>query len=152
VSGSTNLIVAPERLPLRNFPVLLCRFGDPSNAAAVAHTVRAALRRADFTDGAQPLALAFAWDRDPLHADLHALASGICQALPQTLRSPTGLILLIDGDVGMTLGRILTTEVAPGARAISVDSVQLNEFDYVDIGAVAQPANVVPIVIKSLVF
>ena len=64
----------------------------------------------------------------------------------------TGLILLIDGDVGMTLGRILTTEVAPGARAISVDSVQLNEFDYVDIGAVAQPANVVPIVIKSLVF
>jgi len=62
------------------------------------------------------------------------------------------IVLLIDGDVGMTLGRILTNEVAPGADVIAIDGVQLKEFDYVDIGTLIQPADVVPVIIKSLLF
>ena len=35
---------------------------------------------------------------------------------------------------------------------LSLDGVRLQEFDYVDIGEVIQPSNVVPLVIKSLLF
>jgi ethanolamine utilization protein EutA len=35
---------------------------------------------------------------------------------------------------------------------MSIDGMQLKEFDYVDIGEVIQPAYVVPVVIKSLLF
>jgi ethanolamine utilization protein EutA len=62
------------------------------------------------------------------------------------------LILLIDGDVAMSLGRIIRHEVAPAADVIAIDGVQLKQFDYVDIGSVIQQTNVVPIIIKSLLF
>ena len=35
---------------------------------------------------------------------------------------------------------------------VAVDGLQLVELDYVDVGEVLQPANVVPVVVKSLAF
>ena len=62
------------------------------------------------------------------------------------------MVLVVDGDVGMTLGRIVRHEAAPGANVIALDGVQLKEFDYVDIGCMIEVTNVVPIIIKSLLF
>ena len=59
---------------------------------------------------------------------------------------------MIDGDIGKTIGNILTRECGVKSDIISVDGVNLKEFDYVDIGEVIQPTNVVPLVIKSLLF
>lgn len=153
VSGSTILVTHPDKLPVRNLPVLLCRFemGERIVAAAVAAEVRAIAARSDLDEGV-PVALAFAWQGEPSHARLHALAAGIAEAMASRLEAPPGLCLLIDGDIGMTLGRIITQEIAPGAAVIAIDNVQLKEFDYVDIGEVQKPANVVPVIIKSLVF
>jgi ethanolamine utilization protein EutA len=83
---------------------------------------------------------------------MHAVAEGICAALPKSLAAGLPLILLIDGDIGMSLGRVIRHEVAPGADVIAVDGVQLKQFDYVDIGRVIEVTNVVPIIIKSLLF
>jgi ethanolamine utilization protein EutA (predicted chaperonin) len=61
-------------------------------------------------------------------------------------------VLLIDGDVGMSLGRIVHHEAAPGANVIAIDGVQLTRLDYVDIGGVIETTNVVIVIIKSLLF
>jgi ethanolamine utilization protein EutA len=62
------------------------------------------------------------------------------------------LVLLIDGDVGKSLGRVIRHEITPAADVIAIDGVQLKEFDYVDIGSLIALTNVVPIIIKSLLF
>ena len=62
------------------------------------------------------------------------------------------LVLLIDGDAGLSLGRVIHFETAPGANVIAIDGVQLKQFDYVDIGAVIDVSNVVIVIIKSLLF
>jgi ethanolamine utilization protein EutA len=72
--------------------------------------------------------------------------------MEQTLRDGKPLILMMDGDVGRTLGRILRHELAVASSVISVDGLQLMDFDYVDIGTVIRPTNVVPLIIKSLLF
>ena len=59
---------------------------------------------------------------------------------------------MIDGDVGRTLGYILEHELAIGRPVMAIDGIQLKEFDYVDIGEAIRPAEVVPVVIKSLLF
>jgi ethanolamine utilization protein EutA len=71
--------------------------------------------------------------------------------------APTGkrdnvLVLMIDGDVGRGLGRILDKELHLDGKLISVDGVQLRELDFVDIGELLDPPGVVPVVIKSLLF
>src|SRR5262249_17258961 len=154
ISGNTILIADPDKLPLQNLPVISCKLtlGDEISADAVAVEVRAALIRADFEEGDSPVALSFPWHGDPSHPRLHAVAAGIGAALPRTVAEDWPLILLIDGDVGKSLGRLIREEIAPHADVIAIDGVQLKEFDYVDIGSVIAPTNVVPIVIKSLLF
>jgi ethanolamine utilization protein EutA len=59
---------------------------------------------------------------------------------------------MVDGDIGKLLGHILEHELHLGRHVISIDGIQLREFDYVDIGDVMRPTNAVPVVIKSLLF
>ena len=154
ISGNTILIADPDKLPLQNLPVLACRFalGDEIAADVVADEVRAALARADLAEGESPVVLSFPWRGDPSHNRLYAVAAGICAALPRTLEGEMPLVLLIDGDVGKSIGRIMLHEIAPRADVIAIDGVALKELDYVDIGSVIEPTNVVPIIIKSLLF
>ncbi len=62
------------------------------------------------------------------------------------------LILLCDSDVGGLLGLHLRDEVRADVPIISIDGVDLREFDYVDIGSLIPSSGAVPVVIKSLVF
>jgi ethanolamine utilization protein EutA len=154
VSGNTILISHPEQLPVRNLPVLICKFGlgETIDQEEVTGAVKKAIGASDLVEGEGPVALSFPWSGTPDYPRFAAVAKGLAAALPKTLANGHAIVLLIDGDVGMTLGRILTNEVAPGADVIAIDGVQLKEFDYVDIGTLIQPADVVPVIIKSLLF
>jgi ethanolamine utilization protein EutA len=154
ISGNTILIADPGKLPLQNLPVLACgfRLDEKINASDIAAGARAALTRADLIEGETPVALSFPWRGEPSHSRLYAVAAGICEALPRTLEEELPLVLLVDGDVGKSLGRIMRHEIAPRADVIAIDGVQLKEFDYVDIGNIIEITNVVPVIIKSLLF
>ena len=99
-----------------------------------------------------PAALAFRWQGDPLHSRLHELAFGITKGFSRTIAAKAPLVLLMDGDIGRTLGEILRRELNVSGDIISVDGVQLRTFDYVDIGELIEPTHVVPLIIKSLLF
>ena len=73
-------------------------------------------------------------------------------ALAPEGRRSRPLLLMIDGDVGKTFGRILTEELGLPGDLISIDGVQLSELDFVDVGELISPPGVVPVVIKSLLF
>ncbi len=151
VSGKTIHIGRAVQLPLHNVPVVfpaLARHGD-FTAAAVADEVGAALQRADIGPD-QAVALAIPWHGEPHYSRLRSLAEGLALALDNNSALP--LILMVDGDVGKTLGHILADELQVLRPVISVDGVKLQELDYVDIGKMVEPASVVPIVIKSLLF
>jgi ethanolamine utilization protein EutA len=153
-SGNTIMINDRALLPLHNLPVLPCRFdlSGEIDAGDVAAQVRAALAQSDIKDGASAVALAFRWQGDPLHARLAELAEGICAAVPKTLAAGLPLVLLIDGDVALSLGRVIHFETAPGANVVAIDGISLKQFDYVDISAVIDVSNVVIVIIKSLLF
>lgn len=153
VSGKTIHISEQMALPVHNIPVLsltLVLDGDFS-ARSVAAEISAALARAHVSEG-QPIALALRWRGDPHYARLRSLADGIALGIVTGLGPDAPLILMIDGDIGKTLGHILEHELRVTRHIVSIDGIQLREFDYVDIGAVIEPSNVVPVVIKSLLF
>ena len=155
VSGNTIFISEPDGLPIRNVPVahLDVDLTGPFGADDVAGEIRRALERLDRVEGEDRVAIAFRWGGDPLHARLHALADGICKGLPNTVADAEHpLVLVMDGDAGRTLGNILVNEMDVPGEVISIDNVQLREFDFIDIGAVIPQTNVVPLIIKSLLF
>jgi ethanolamine utilization protein EutA len=154
VSGNTILVSDPDILPLRNIPVIRphLHLDGEFSAETVSAQIARSLARFDMVEGEEIVALALRWQGEPLHARLHRLATGICAGMARTLRDGKPLIVMMDGDVGRTLGRILRHELDVASSVISIDGLQSKDFDYVDIGAVIRPTNVVPLIIKSLLF
>ena len=155
VSGNTIYISDLNGLPVRNVPVasLDLDLTGEFTADDVSNSIADALKRLDMVEGENRLAVAFRWGGDPLHARLHALADGICKGLPKTVADKDlPLVVVMDGDAGRTLGNILVRELEVPGEVISVDNVQLRDFDFVDIGEMMPDTRVVPLIIKSLLF
>jgi len=153
LSGNTVHISDSAVLPLRNLPVVYARLrnGHP-DADSVASAIRAGFVRLDLREGEHPAAVALPWRGEPHYANLRALADGIVQAMPNSLAAGFPLVIALDGDIGASLGGILAEDLEIRTPMISVDGLELVELDYVDIGEVILPANVVPVVVKSLAF
>ncbi len=155
VSGNTIFISDEKGLPVRNVPVasLQMDLTGEFTATDVSAEIKKTLKRLDMIEGENRLAIALRWGGDPLHARLYALAEGICTGLPKTLADPSlPLVVVMDGDAGRTLGNILVRELNVSGEVISVDNVQLRDFDFVDIGELMPETRVVPLIIKSLLF
>jgi ethanolamine utilization protein EutA len=62
------------------------------------------------------------------------------------------LILVNDGDIGGLIGIHVNEEAHLNLPVISIDGIEIKEFDFIDIGAILSASGAVPVVIKSLVF
>jgi ethanolamine utilization protein EutA len=62
------------------------------------------------------------------------------------------LVLVGDGDIGGLIGIHCVEQLRLRNPVVSIDGVELKEFDFVDIGAMIPASGAVPVVIKSLVF
>jgi ethanolamine utilization protein EutA len=153
VSGKTIYLPDPDVLPVHNIPVvhLGVDLAGEIDPASIASALRAGIARMDL-DRETRMAITFAWHGEPEHSRLKAAAAGIIQALGCHHRPDALLVLMIDGDIGRTFGHLLEHELDLPRRIVSIDGVQLQELDFVDIGALISPPGVVPVVIKSLLF
>ena len=153
VSGKTIYLPDPYVLPVHNVPVLRVEIDpegeiDPSHLAAA---LRAGMDEIDI-DGSGHIAIAFGWHGDPEYARLKAAGEGLLTALTPLAERLKLLLLMIDGDIGKTFGRLLHRELQWPGKIVSIDGMDLHELDYVDVGELIAPPGVVPVVIKSLLF
>jgi ethanolamine utilization protein EutA len=150
LSGSTIHLSDKAQLPLRNVPVLFpaLEFAGGLSSEQIAHAITGALARASLGED-QPVALGIRWQGEPHYRRLRELAAGIALSAGT---APLPLILMVDRDIARLLGHILEQELGVTRAVIAIDGIQLREFDYVDLGQPLQPSNVVPVVIKSLLF
>jgi ethanolamine utilization protein EutA len=155
VSGSTIFVDPLDAVPVRNVPVVAPEFpfdGETMDPAAVKGAVERALARMDLVDGKQPVAVAFHWEGSATFARLQAFCSGVKEGLGKILAKGHPLTLVSDGDIGGIIGLHFKEEMQVTSPVISIDGVSLNEFDYVDIGALIHSSGAVPVVVKSLIF
>ena len=154
VSGSTIFISPPDAVPVRNVPVVRIDFewDDDIDPAKVIGAIDNALRRLDLQDGRQPVALAFHWEGSATFARLQGFCGAVAEGLKPVLDKGHPLLLVNDGDIGGILGLHFKEEMKLDAPIISVDGIALQEFDYIDVGALIPSSGAVPVVIKSLVF
>jgi ethanolamine utilization protein EutA len=151
VSGNTIFVSPPSTLPLRNIPVVTpdFSFGDEIDTGGVATAIADELARLELTD---TVALFVSWSGSASFSRLDAFCRGVADGLGPTLGHDKPIILAGDGDVGGLLGIHLREETMVTNPVVSIDGLELKEFDYIDIGAMLEGSGAVPVVIKSLVF
>ena len=90
--------------------------------------------------------------RDPSTGTLMTIGRTIWRPSRDPASAPSPLVVLVDGDVGKTIGHLLRDELGLACELISIDGVDLHDCDFVDVGEMVTPPGVIPLVIKSLVF
>jgi ethanolamine utilization protein EutA len=142
-------------VPVRNIPVVMPRFpwdAPDFSAAEVTGAIRDALRRFDLLDARGPVAIAAQWEGSATYRRIQAFCQGAVDAMQPHVQAGHPLILVFDSDIGGLLGLHFREELTAELPIISIDGVELREFDYIDIGALIPTSGAVPVVIKSLVF
>jgi ethanolamine utilization protein EutA len=155
VSGNTVFIAPEDAVPVRNIAVVapeLPLAQDDFTKEEVCDATLTALRRLDLLSGRQPAAVAFHWDGSATFFRLQAFCSGVAEGLKDILAKGHPLVLVNDGDIGGIIGLHFQEELKVQNPVISIDGISLNDFDFIDIGALIPSSGSVPVVIKSLIF
>jgi ethanolamine utilization protein EutA len=154
VSGSTIYLSPLDVVPVRNVPVVMPHFawnGD-LQSDSVSGAIRDALHRFDLSEGDSPVAMAVSWEGSATYGSIHAFCTGAVDAMQSHVAKGHPLILVFDTDIGGLLGLHLREEMRVELPIVSIDGLELREFDYIDIGNLIPSSGAVPVVIKSLVF
>ena len=154
VSGNTIYLSHPDLLPLRNLQVITPEFEQKESISAgeIQTSVERALQRFDILNGDRAVALALRWELGPSYPLIRTLAEGLVGAMKAHTSSGLPLVLVFDADIAKLMGNIIERELLPGAGIISIDGIDLKDFDFIDIGQELPDAKAVPVVIKSLIF
>jgi len=155
VSGNTIFITPEDAVPIRNVAVVAPEFPldkDDFTKEAVRDATLNALRRLDLLHGRQPAAVAFHWGGSATFFRLQLFCSGVAEGLKDIFAKGHPLVLVNDGDIGGIVGLHFQEDLHLQNPIISVDGIPLNDFDYIDIGALIPSSGAVPVVIKSLIF
>jgi ethanolamine utilization protein EutA len=155
VSGSTIYILPADSVPVRNIPVISPDFdlsGDSIDPKMVAKGIAETLVRFDLAEGNVPVALALQWGGSATFDRLDMFAEGLLEGMKPVIEKGHPIILVYDDDIGGLVGIHLVEERRVMNPVISIDRIDLKDFDFIDIGSLIQSTGAVPVVIKSLVF
>lgn len=84
--------------------------------------------------------------------DINALAGDIKVGMKKIIDKKLPLIVVIESDFGKSLGLCLRSILPKDRPVICIDSVSVENGDYIDIGVPIAEGQVVPVVIKTLLF
>ena len=149
VSGDTLFITRPEILPLRDLAAIAIR-PERADATEIARAVRSGIERLDRADG--QFAVAVRWEHGPAYAALRELCAGIRDGVRGVLADGRPLVVVLDADAAGIVGQVLQDEMQVRSPLVCVDQIQLSDLDFVDVGQIIADKQVVPVVVKSLVF
>src|SRR5580700_7811752 len=155
VSGSTIFVWPLETLPLRNVPVIAPSFSlgeETIDSVAVSASIKSALKRLDLGGGETPVAIFVPWHGSATFRRLDDFCKGVADGLAAVIAYGHPIVLAGDGDIGGLIGIHYCEEMKLKNPIVSIDGLELKEFDYIDIGAILDTSGAVPVVIKSLIF
>ena len=155
LSGTTIYINPVDAVPLRNVPVIAPEFdfsGGEIDSGQIKSAIDIALTRLDLTGRDSAVALAFRWKGSASFMRLEQFGQGVAAGLNSQIAGGYPLVLVSDGDIGGLIGIHLSEEMKLGAPVVSIDGIELKEFDFIDVGEIVPLSGAVPVVIKSLVF
>ena len=152
VSGST-ISYSEDVFPLKNLPILKMNREDEADSFSLLGE-RLAQKLLWFKDGEgyQQVAIGIKGVRAPCFDEVKKISGQILQGVSDALPHWERLIILVEEDMAKALGHSLLKDLGYAKEVISLDSVKVENGDYIDIGRPVGQGRVVPVVVKTLVF
>lgn len=157
ISGST-VSVSEKYLPVKNLPIIKIEpdeeFTSDGNVDEEGLRQAVARKMEWFFDGheKQNTAVAITGLISPAFSQIQAYAAALYEALTAIQGKDAPLIIIVGNDMAKVLGQTIFSKSGYRAGVISLDGIELEQGDYIDIGRPAAGGSIVPVVVKTLVF
>jgi ethanolamine utilization protein EutA len=152
ISGST-ITYTSEIFPIKNLPIL--KLDEEDERQGKENLKKALQRKLDWfklEGDLQRVAVAIEGIQNPSFQDIVEYAEGIIEGSAQLLERELPLIIVVENDMAKVLGQTLYGKLEYKKDIVCLDSVKLENGDYIDIGKPIANGSVLPVVIKTLVF
>ncbi len=151
ISGST-IAYREQILPVKNIPILkLAQEDEGLDASLLGKRIYEKLNW-HRTEGTPQVALALRGRTNPTFADIQRYATGIADGLASLVEENIPLLVMVDEDMAKALGHALSANLPSGYPFVCIDSIKVENGDYVDIGLPVADGVVLPVIVKTLVF
>ena len=153
VSGST-ISYSANVFPLKNLPVLKMSPEDESDGyARLGRRIAEKLQWYKDGDGYQEVAIGLRGVRAPSFDLVGRIGRQILEGVKDALPKWKRLVVVVEEDMAKALGGAIAGAMGESMTDIvSIDSVSVENGDYIDIGQPVGKGRVVPVVVKTLVF
>lgn len=152
ISGST-ITYTKNAFPIKNLPILKMAYEDENSGAIVlAEAVKKKLEWFKLEGDLQRVAIAIEGKENPSFKEVQAYAEGLVEGMQELIERELPLILIVEKDMAKVLGQTMYNKLSFKKDVICLDSVKLDNGDYIDIGNPIAEGTVLPVVVKTLVF
>ncbi|EGO8273799.1 ethanolamine ammonia-lyase reactivating factor EutA [Enterococcus faecalis] len=151
ISGST-IAYREQILPVKNIPILkLAQEDETLTVTELGQRIQEKLNWHRIEETPQ-IALAIRGMSNPTFADIQRYGQGIVAGLASLVAEQMPIIVMVDEDMAKALGHALSAHLPKDYPFICLDSVKVENGDYVDIGLPVAEGAVLPVIVKTLVF
>ncbi|KII50575.1 ethanolamine ammonia-lyase [Enterococcus faecalis] len=151
ISGST-IAYREQILPVKNIPILkLAQEDETLTVTELGQRIQEKLNWHRIEETPQ-IALAIRGMSNPTFADIQRYGQGIVEGLASLVAEQIPIIVMVDEDMAKALGHALSAHLPKDYPFICLDSVKVENGDYVDIGFPVAEGAVLPVIVKTLVF
>ena len=152
ISGST-ITYSDDIFPLKNIPVI--KLDEALQEACFAGDTEPVIRRIQWVLGQNDedrFILAMPGKRDPGYTEMKRAAAAIRQIMDRVQPSGEPILLVIESDIAKAMGQMIRQQPDLKRQVVAIDSIHVEDGEYVDMGKPMMNGMVIPVEVKTLIF
>lgn len=152
ISGST-ITYSDDIFPLKNIPVI--KLDEELQEACFAGETEPVIRRIQWVLGQndeEHFILAMPGKRNPGYMEMKRAAAAIRQIMDRVQPPGEPILLVIESDIAKAMGQMIRQQPDLKRQVVAIDSIHVEDGEYVDMGKPMMNGMVIPVVVKTLIF
>ena len=152
ISGST-ITYSDDIFPLKNIPVI--KLDEELQEACFAGETEPVIRRIQWVLGQndeEHFILAMPGKRNPGYMEMKRAAASIRQIMDRVQPPGEPIFLVIESDIAKAMGQMIRQQPDLKRQVVAIDSIHVEDGEYVDMGKPMMNGMVIPVVVKTLIF
>lgn len=152
ISGST-ITYSDDIFPLKNIPVI--KLDEELQEACFAGETEPVIRRIQWVLGQndeEHFILAMPGKRNPGYTEMKRAAVSIRQIMDRVQPPGEPILLVIESDIAKAMGQMIRQQPDLKRQVVAIDSIHVEDGEYVDMGKPMMNGMVIPVVVKTLIF
>lgn len=152
ISGST-ITYSDDIFPLKNIPVI--KLDEELQEACFAGETEPVIRRIQWVLGQndeEHFILAMPGKRNPGYTEMKRAAASIRQIMDRVQPPGEPILLVIESDIAKAMGQMIRQQPELKRQVVAIDSIHVEDGEYVDMGKPMMNGMVIPVVVKTLIF